>query len=871
MAIRSRRISRPGVSVPFSIRYASTSAPSNWLMPERGRPILNAILDAVEDGDDRAILAWPMRPGGGFAVAAVALREARASGRLAYATLALWPWRSGATWGARSILVHPGDIATTAARIVDEIQHGAAWAKSGLAQESLCLLEMRLRDLLTKPDSSTKGGGASASALVVRNPTLLETTAVFVPVTTGQAAAYASDGAQVLRRVRDHTHMGDRDADLAQHVDAIGNPLKTPFGVFGLPADAKPETLARCLDFPRFKRLGLDAVIVDLTQAGRKDLPDDWGQRFASLLQALAHVPGRRPPVVVLSEDAFTLRRAVRALRSYGAASRPSRKPPLEIGAYLPEQGLLGPASTLTSDLKPIAFEADIKDASLAGLRDGLLSLGRNFRQAGEPAAAASVSKALAFLRRSASLPIGLKEARYVTDILHDGDDEVDNAARTLFRPKMALSRLAMAAEMVPQFGEATRRLIAEVEAKVQAWEDETPVSAKLVQVLLEPVWNASDVLLSVPDRRTADVYLSSDRALGVSCEIIDHRALFGRMIAIKPRRVIVVGPTLEAIRALLTIETSPDRALLLGDAAGSALLAAELAPLTRIPAFAAVAQRARPLTAALQRGGADEKLDLAEAEFRIVATLPEALLDFTRAGEAYSGDIVQFKTSRIDHIRYRPNSDVLEFSPGELRPFERKAARTIRAGDRILVLSAALREPIRRALAGSQETLKQLAIYHTRIAAIYSATPGVTDQDKARYILAKMQELDPTLPAQELPNIVRWLTAHKAPSGADGIRQPRAARDWPRFRTFMQAVGVDSALADIFFRGAIVPARSYRVQEGYLFNQRVVQFVLDPEGAAAGAAAWRSMPELWQLVLDAVDEVLVAQTLSAEEVGKHG
>ncbi|MEP5871530.1 MAG: hypothetical protein ABJ258_00480, partial [Marinomonas sp.] len=195
-------------------------------MPERGRPILNAILDAVEDGDDRAILAWPMRPGGGFAVAAVALREARASGRLAYATLALWPWRSGATWGARSILVHPGDIATTAARIVDEIQHGAAWAKSGLAQESLCLLEMRLRDLLTKPDSSTKGGGASASALVVRNPTLLETTAVFVPVTTGQAAAYASDGAQVLRRVRDHTHMGDRDADLAQHVDAIGNPLK---------------------------------------------------------------------------------------------------------------------------------------------------------------------------------------------------------------------------------------------------------------------------------------------------------------------------------------------------------------------------------------------------------------------------------------------------------------------------------------------------------------------------------------------------------------------------------------------------------------------------------------------------------------------
>ena len=62
---------------------------------------------------------------------------------------------------------------------------------------------------------------------------------------------------------------------------------------------------------------------------------------------------------------------------------------------------------------------------------------------------------------------------------------------------------------------------------------------------------------------------------------------------------------------------------------------------------------------------------------------------------------------------------------------------------------------------------------------------------------------------------------------------------------------------ADMYWRAAIVPARSYRVHEGFLFNQRVVQFVLDPEGTAAGAAAWKTMPGLWQLVLDAVDEVV--------------
>ena len=86
-----------------------------------------------------------------------------------------------------------------------------------------------------------------------------------------------------------------------------------------------------------------------------------------------------------------------------------------------------------------------------------------------------------------------------------------------------------------------------------------------------------------------------------------------------------------------------------------------------------------------------------------------------------------------------------------------------------------------------------------------------------------------------------------------------------------MQAVGVDPHLADMYWRAAIVPARSYRVHEGYQFNQRVVQFVLDPEGAAAGSTAWKSMPGLWQRVLDAVDEVTETGTRAVEEVQADG
>jgi hypothetical protein len=127
------RLSRRGISSATTIRLALTSAPADWAPANRGRPIIDAIHDSIEDGSDRAIMAWPARPGPG---PAVAMREARASGRLAYATIAFWPWRNGATWAARSILVHPGDIAQAAARAADEMHRGAARAQPDLAHDS---------------------------------------------------------------------------------------------------------------------------------------------------------------------------------------------------------------------------------------------------------------------------------------------------------------------------------------------------------------------------------------------------------------------------------------------------------------------------------------------------------------------------------------------------------------------------------------------------------------------------------------------------------------------------------------------------------------------------------------------------------------
>ena len=845
----SQLLERPGVGLATTTRYTTTANPDGWAPLSAGLAAVNALLEAVADGRDRVLLGWPERPGNGFTLAALAMREARASGRLASVTLGIWPWRTGLMRAARSALVHPQDIAEAARHAFTEIEAGAAWAGGELAQRSLGMIELRLKDLvLQNAPARVARGRRPRFDILVRSPSLVETTAVFPPGKSG----YSADAEQVLKRVRNHTLLGDKGAGIPHARADVGSPVSTPFALLGLPAERIPAPLSRLLACPRIVRDGLDAVVVDLTRQSRAELGDQWERSLATLLNALDTVPGRRPPVIAVCEDPFALRGASRALRAHAAKLRPRHAPPNETGIYLAEPGFLGRATALPERLPDIAFTADIKDASLVAIREKLVTLGRRLRDGGDGAGARGVSRALAFLRRVASLPLGLEEARRTADTLFDADDDVDAGIRAMFRPRMALGQLAEIGESSPE-GAFAREAVALIESRVEGWGAETPVSAKLANLIAQADWNTPATLIAVPERRIAEVLIASDRGVEWRCGIIDHSDLGPALARGGLKRVIVTGPSATAIRALLTSPTTPGEVVLLGDASGSALLAGELGPLARLPGFAPVAARASAMQAALKRGGLDERLDVGESEFRILPIAQPRDIDLTREGGSYAGEKILLSTS-AHRIAYRPSSDVLVFTSGEARPFEKVPAREIERGDQILVLDEDIRDRLRHALATSRTSLAQLADYHQHVARLRDALPGSVP-DKARELLRRMREIDPALPESEVHNVQRWLTADLATPAEDGARQPRAARDWPRFRVFMQANGVDEMLAQTYWRFAIVPTRSYRIQEGFQFNQRVVQFVLDPESFATGQADG-ALRRLWLSLLDSVDDV---------------
>jgi hypothetical protein len=733
-----------------------------------------------------------------------------------------------------------------------------------LAHGDRAFIELRFNELIAE---SAKADDAPQAPVVVRSPNLFEITPTFEP-RSGESAPYAPAEDHFLYRVRGHTLIGK--LSMSARLARIDDPRATPTAVFGLPAATKPEELNGFLNYGRFEQLGLDVVVADLTSVVRQAFPDTWERGFATLLVALDSVPGRRPALAVVVEDAFALRIASRILRTHNTMNSPRRAPPAEIGVYLPHRGLLSTAIPLPQDLPAVSFEPDIKDAALAPLRTRLLALGAALRQEGGPAASEAASQALRFLRRTASLPIGLAEARRIADLVFGEETDSDRAARSAFRPKMELAPLLAIGDRHPALRVEAERLAAEIEQRVGGWAEETPVSAKLTSILDVGGTQAADTMIAVPSERIRDVLLLSDRAMNWTAEVVAANDLQARLSAAQPRRLVVVGPSPDIIRVLLTSPHLPSTVTLIGDAAGISLLKSEIWPIAHMEAFRPLAARADGLQKALARGGGDERLDLLEAAFRQTAPVIQREIDFTRAGDDYRGDIIHIATERGGRFAYRPGSDVLVYSPSEVRPFVRRDARSIRPDELILALTENIREKLRQSLFGTRRMREILAPYHAYIGQTRAQLPGTTTIDKARHILTQMRVLDPTIPGTEIQNVKRWITADLAECDAAGYRMPGAARDWHRFHLFATAVGMPDILARGYWDAVVKRTRIDRVQEGHGFNQQVVQFVLDPEAVALSAGAMAKLPDLWHVVLNAVDSVLTVTVERRAGNGSH-
>jgi hypothetical protein len=854
----ANRVARPSFSKPIATRYIGPGGQA-WRRPDAVLPVVADILAAVSDGQDRTILSWPRRVCDGTVAAAFALRESRATGSLAYCSLAVWPWRpqEGTSHGSmapvRNVWVHPEDVCEVGRRVATDHQGTRAdWTtEGGFAHQATAMIELRMNDLI-------KGARATLSAADshANSPTLREITPAFSPVLIpGRTPTYAANPAQIISRVQHYTQARkSKDGlNLSHDLPKMGDPDVTPQAIFGLPWTLKKGVLRELLQFPRFGRVGLDAVIINLTGSERDLHRDDWEKALELLLEELPSAPGRRPPLILLCDDPYMHRRAEGLIKQ--ASGKINRKFPSKLGIYAPLHMPVGDAVELPTVLAPLRVQADFKDPGLASLRAELLALANLHGGSGDREMARVTRKALDVLARTASLPLGLEEALAIAKVYYEEDTDENMRALALFLPGQDFQRMVAAATMIGRSIEQATNLRDHLQSRLASWQQDTPVSAKLWSLLANPKWNNADTAVAIGDPQIAEVFQLATRAVELRVRTISHHDL-DRLT--KSKRLIVLSPTPNSIHALLTMPHPLDDVVVIGDCAGVGKLSRLLKTLSELPSLGPIAARATALAKVFEIGGAYERLDEAEAKFRLGPDPSKELLDFSRGTGLNGGDVVVITTRGGDVIYHRKQAQVPVYLPDDIRPFKRVLAHTIQQGDQIPVFRKGLVSLLRSAIVSSSRTAKSIAGYHTFIAGMRETIPGSDLSEKAWTVLRRMQAADPSFKTSEHSNVRRWLRADQQALAQESERtiRPEAARDWKRFLLFITALGADEATARIFWTAMIVPTRSFSVQEGALFHDHLSAFLVDPEGAMSSISKGHSASDVMEAIRDAVDVV---------------
>lgn len=563
------------------------------------------------------------------------------------------------------------------------------------------------------------------------------------------------------------------------------------------------------------------------------------------------------PGVVVLTEDVFTMCKAEGVMREAVQTARSRRPSAKRMGLFLRAPGFLEPSARPVTSLSPIEFRADLKDGRLLALRDDVLRCARALEEYEDKGAAIALRSGLSFVRAMANLPIGLAEAKTIIETMYRTEDEADRAVRRKFFVADALQPLTEHARTSAEGGmlETFRRRFM---ATVEAWQGATPISAKLAAMSAQKGGATRNVMLVLPDRHVVNLYNLSDPALTCRWHVADPKTMLDVARTHCCDRWLLVRPNGDVLRSVLMADPGPRVVDLLGDAAGSALLEMELRPLSHLEGFAPVRDRALALLKAVGRSASSIERDQEEAQARTTVLREE--LDFTQSEGGYTGPRVRLSTEQDYTLLYRPGGEVLCHTPDDLRAFEKVGARSIQAGDAILVLNKPLMELLRRELARSPKTVETLRQYHVKVGAKREELPGDSLRDKARNVLRLIQAKHPEFGDHEVQNITRWLDVDGSTLD-DPTAQPQAPKTRKRFQWFMDALQVHPELANVWWDHGIRLTRSYRLSEGLQFNQRATSFVLDPESFTARAGG-RDLHALQQAVLDNVDVVKRTEVL---------
>jgi hypothetical protein len=668
---------------------------------------------------------------------------------------------------------------------------------------------------------------------------------------------------------------------LQDHRGELVKAATAPFAFFGLCPRA---SLKRALQHRALvEGRAPDVCLLDLGSPGLNRLGPAWESEVEKFLSLLV---GTHPetPVLAVTQDIYVHRRCGYLLASAGLAERPGSAAARSSRVLVRSSDDCFAADAEIGDVINVQFRFHSAGGQGA---TALRALSDAARQSKDPVVAGVLRHTMGNLRRTMSLPCGLRAA-------HQALTDTDDAFLERRSASTVLATIKKQIELSVDGAERDRLVNAErlIDAAFDEFENDTPVGSLLAEVAASMsrkssqsvIAFATDHELALGRQRICTPDEDGERIKGRIesgfMRLTTLQALDPELAQIESgrsrnsfKRLLVVAPPRDQFAILLGRKWLPEEIIVLSDREFVDRLAGTYAALASHPDLAGPGRIGSRLAKAASAAKVEAKardvpaLDL-ELETRPPSIIDETVIDLTAGEEDDERDVVEFDLESGRTMRVRPGGLVIRHDRfADVNPFERAIARDVAVGNTIVVPNQAFVQEARTVLPVRILAQARVQVYHAAVETALPSIPGASRAAKARYVIERLRSAGARAVVEA--TVLDWLNAAEHKLEPPERLRPHAPQHWREFRAFMDIVHIPLPLAEAIWREGIEPLRIDRRRAGLRMAQAFVSVLVDPHGGAGALPddVKQRIAQLRRQAMEHLDGVLTVRRQEPDKV----
>ena len=783
-----------------------------------------------------ALLLWPQCPGG-IAVfhGIAALNRITDCDCTGLATL-FFPWNRSTAAAQRTLLVDRDFISKVTLPALNRM-----WREGGNHHSFGYMMALHsLKHIWTSGKKNKRLEKALETDPSLVHPTLYE----IMPQHGIWNEGFRSYHDRFLQRLRRHTWINE----LEKYIEAATNPLRTPFFLFGIHADAiHPQFFQTAGLDPCHDGRRPDIVLVDLTRRARSRLGKNWKQLLTLFLDIVANLyASERPPVLAVTDNVFVLESLRWDILKKYADTAHKRPAPASVTLYA-KPDLFDSETITPGSLSEIT--AEVYGTDVMNIVDQGLKLRRALLDAGDTEISAAVGDAIYAIQNTVSLP---GPPRQFNDFLannYNGYELRSLGARFDHLAPRSRIKLALQQGLAGTNHNQLSEFLKAFEKVCVRTDTDNPghkLFDKFIGSLVRKAARSIIVFSNQTLRDFVEWRLENDNALS------HVRSTLGRKLLLADRReameelelnhqekslfrqIVFVEPRADDLLHLLTLPRIPEKIFVLANLARVGQILRRIRILLDIRGIEPV--RVNLLTAEkeFKRALSGRLIDIPDLDAVLPSPRFDTLLDLTTGGVSNSGPTRIITASGDLQIKAFDGSEVALYDPDALQVFSQKLAKDLEPGDQICVFSPDFVSMAREKLNLTANASGVLPLYHRTVANAATKLPGDNMTSKVRTLREKMLELEPGLSLPGIQAMRYWIDVESLVDAPRNEVVPQAPRDRHHYLCFMRALGISEELSHHYWDLGIFWTRSIRIRSGFAFHQVFMGMLIDPHGAVS-------------------------------------